>query len=84
MAAGKKDMPNPFMTHFLIASILDTNVRMLFTPEQLEKVTGRGFYDCDWVEPISGRLDLESKKWAGEHDPMAPLQHTQGWIEAWP
>ncbi|WP_164684947.1 hypothetical protein [Brevibacillus reuszeri] len=58
-----------------------TNVRMLFTPEQLEKVTGRGFYDCDWVEPISGRLDLESKKWAGEHDPMAPVQLSEGWIE---
>ncbi len=56
-------------------------VRLLFTPEQLEKVTGRLFYECDWVEPISGKLDLACKKWAGEHDPMAPLKIPEGWVE---
>lgn len=57
------------------------NVRVLFAPEQLESVTGRLFYDCDWVEPIPGKLDLESNKWAGEHDPMAPMKIPEGWIE---
>ncbi|WP_414854243.1 hypothetical protein [Brevibacillus sp. IT-7CA2] len=57
------------------------NVRILFTPEQFEKETGTLYYDCDWLEPISGKMDLEVKRWAGEHDPMAPLQIPEGWIE---
>lgn len=62
---------NPYLHH----------VRMLFAPEQFEKYTGRLHYECDWVEPISGKMDLQVNKWAGEHDPMAPVKIPEGWVE---
>jgi hypothetical protein len=58
-----------------------SEVRMLFTPELFSNHTGVHYYDADWVEPISGRLRIEVKKWVGEKDPMTPQPKKEGMIE---
>jgi len=57
------------------------NVRMLFTSDQFASYTGVHYFNADWVEPVSGRDNLECKKWIKEQDPMAPGKIPEGWIE---
>ncbi|WP_088834376.1 hypothetical protein [Paenibacillus tyrfis] len=56
-------------------------VRLLFTAEQFGAYSGLHYTDADWVEPISGKMDLECRKWVGEKDPMAPQPKKEGMIE---
>lgn len=56
-------------------------VRILFDPDQLASWTGTHYSNADWVEPISGRFDLECRKWTKEKDPMAPERTPEGWVE---
>ncbi|WP_197187641.1 hypothetical protein [Brevibacillus agri] len=58
-----------------------SQVRMLFTADQFAAWTGRHYSNADWVEPIPGAMDLQCKKWIGEHDPMAPIKIADGWVE---
>jgi len=63
---------NPFME----------KVRILFNNEQFAAYTGRLYYgDVTWVEPISGKLDLECRKYSEEKDPMAPNPIPEGWVQ---
>ncbi|MDR3600238.1 MAG: hypothetical protein P4L49_07125 [Desulfosporosinus sp.] len=58
------------------------NVRILFSNEQYASVTGVSYFsDVTWVEPISGKLDLECRKWSEENDPMAPIRIPEGWVQ---
>ncbi len=58
------------------------NVRVLFTNEQFASCTGIHYPDdVTWVEPISGKLDLECRKWSEEKDPMAPNEIPEGWVQ---
>ncbi|MDR3543250.1 MAG: hypothetical protein P4L69_20160 [Desulfosporosinus sp.] len=58
------------------------NVRILFTNEQFASWTGRHYSDdTTWVEPISGKLDLECRKWSEEKDPMTPNAIPEGWVQ---
>lgn len=56
-------------------------LRILFTSEQFGNFSGMHYYDADWVEPISGKADLECKRWVGEKDPMTPEPKKKGMIE---
>lgn len=58
-----------------------SNVRMLFTPDQIGAYGWPTYSNADWVEPISGKLDLECNRWVGEKDPMAPQTKKEGIIE---
>lgn len=58
-----------------------SEVRMLFAPEKIGAYGWPTYYNADWIEPLSGAMDLECKRWEGEHDPMAPLKLPDGWIE---
>lgn len=58
------------------------NVRILFSNEQYASLTGRQYSgDVTWVEPISGKLDLECLKYSEEKDPMAPNEIPEGWVQ---
>jgi hypothetical protein len=58
------------------------NVRILFRNDQFASWTGIHYSeDVTWVEPISGKLDLECRKWSEEKDPMAPIKIPEGWVE---
>lgn len=63
---------NPFME----------KVRILFSNEQFASYTGHHYSDdVTWVEPVSGKLDLECRKYSEEKDPMAPNPIPEGWVE---
>ena len=58
------------------------NVRILFTTEQFASWTGIHYSEeVTWLEPISGKLDLECRKWSEEKDPMAPHEIPEGWVQ---
>ena len=58
------------------------NVRVLFANEQFASCTGIHYPDdVTWVEPISGKLDLECCIWSEEKDPMAPNEIPEGWAQ---
>jgi hypothetical protein len=58
------------------------NVRILFSNDQFASWTGVGYSsDVTWLEPISGKLDLECRKWSEEKDPMAPIKIPEGWVQ---
>lgn len=63
---------NPFME----------KVRILFSNEQFASYTGHLYPgDVTWIEPISGKMDLECQKYSEEKDPMAPNKIPEGWVQ---
>ena len=57
-------------------------VRILFDNEQFSSWTGRSYSDdVTWIEPISGKLDLESRTYSKEEDPMTPNEIPTGWVQ---
>lgn len=57
-------------------------VRILFTNDQFSSWTGRSYSDdVTWVEPMSGKLDLESRTYSEKTDPMAPEKIPEGWVQ---
>lgn len=69
---GRDYARNPFME----------NVRILFSNEHFASWTGHHYPgDVTWLEPISGKLDLECRKYSEEKDPMAPNKIPEGWVQ---
>ena len=57
-------------------------VRILFSPNLFAEFTGRLYEEgADWVEPLSGKADLEVTIWTKVSDPMMAEPLPEGWTQ---